>query len=101
MKLFRFLIIAFSFLSIIVFTRCSKDDFNPSYELRFTNISSNSYLIEVDGNNDIIEGNAYKKYSLKKGTYSWKVTQQIGYIMYPTVQSGTVTLDQDKEIVFP
>lgn len=72
-----------------------------SYDLRFTCTSSNPYLIEVDGNSDIVSGNSFKNYTLKKGTYAWKVTQQSGYALYPTVKEGTVTLDKDKGIVFP
>jgi len=74
---------------------------SATYNLRFTSTSSNPYLIEVDGNSNVISGNTYKDYKLTKGTYSWKVTQQSGYVLYPTEKSGTVNLDQDKEIVFP
>ena len=100
-------------LSLVMFglSSCEKNDDNDSpssteptiqtYELRFTCTSDNPYLIEVDGTTNIINGHSYKKYILDKGTYSWKVTQQSGYALYPTVKEGTVNLDQDKEIVFP
>jgi len=80
---------------------CKKEKKEKLYELRFTSTSSNPYLINVDGNSDVIGGNTYKSYSFPKGTYAWKVTQQSGYLLYPSVRSGTVNLDQDKEIVFP
>ena len=80
---------------------CSKDEKVEKYELRFTSTSSNPYLIEVAGNSDIIPGNTYMVYNLEKGTYAWKVTQQSGYVLYPTIVDGTVNLDQDKEILFP
>ncbi len=98
----------FLVISLIVFglSSCEKDDNDgssstPKYELRFTSTSSNPYKVEVAGNSDIISGNSYIKYELEKNTYSWKVTQQSGYAVYPTVKEGTVTLDQDLEIVFP
>ncbi len=95
------LLSAFLLLSCIVLFSCKKEENAKKYELRFTSISSNPYLIEVAGNSDIIPGNTYKVYNLEKGTYAWKVTQQSGYILYPTVVDGTVNLDQDKEIIFP
>ena len=96
-------------ISIVVlgFSSCKKDDNNddpnstPKYELRFTSTSNNPYKVEVAGHSDIISGHSYIKYDLEKNTYSWKVTQQSGYAIYPTVKDGTVTLDQDLEIVFP
>ncbi len=86
---------------IVGLAGCKKEETNPSYELRFTCISVNPYLVEVDGNSDIIQGNTFKDYILEKGTYAWKVTQQSGYLIYPTIKEGTLNLDQDKEIVFP
>ena len=75
---------------------CEKDnneDSTPKYELRFTSTSDNPYKIEVAGNSDVIQGHSYKSYNLEKNTYSWKVTQQSGYVVYPTIKEGTVTLD--------
>ena len=92
-------------LSLVIFglSSCGKDDslITPTYELRFTCTSDNPYLIEVDGNSDVVSGHSYVTYTLDKGTYSWKVTQQSGYVLYPTEREGTVNLNQDKEIVFP
>lgn len=90
-------------IALVTFSSCSKDneDVTPSYKLRFTNTSDNPYLVEVDGSSNVLSGNTFKNYTLGKGTYAWKVTQQSGYVLYPTIQEGTVNLDQDKEIVFP
>lgn len=95
---FTFLMLAFAFV-----TGCSdkEEDITPVFELRFTNTSSNPYFVEVNGTTDVQDGNSFKNYNLDKGTYAWKVTQKSGYILYPTVREGTITLDQDKEIVFP
>jgi len=95
------LIASFVMVSLVSLSGCKKDETTPNYELRFTNTSDNPYLIEVDGTSNTISGNTYKNYSLEKGTYSWKVTQQSGYVLYPTIKEGTVNLDNDKEIVFP
>lgn len=103
-KQLSFLLASFFMIALVSLSSCSKDnedDATPSYELRFTNISDNPYLVEVDGNSNILSGNTFKNYTLEKGTYAWIVTQQSGYVLYPTVQDGTVNLDQDKEIVFP
>jgi len=96
-----FLILSFIGLSL---TSCEDDiDDNPTttYELRFTSISDNPYKVEVAGHSDIISGHSYIVYELERNTYSWKVTQQSGYLVTPTVNDGTITLDEDLEIVFP
>lgn len=104
---FRALIAAIVVVAFISLSGCNKDEDDnvtptpTKYELRFTCTSSNPYLIEVAGNSDLIWGGTYNIYKLNKGTYAWKVTQQSGYILYPTIKEGTVNLDQDKEIVFP
>ncbi len=101
-KYLSILLASFFMVALVTFSSCSKDeDATPSYELRFTNTSDNPYLIEVDGSSNTVSGHTFKNYTLEKGTYSWKVTQQSGYVLYPTIQEGTVNLDQDKEIVFP
>lgn len=93
-------------------TSCKKDDDSPSssgggssstptYNLRFTCTSSNPYLVEINGTSNVLQGNTYKDYTLKQGTYSWKATQQSGYALYPTKRDGTVNLDQDKAISIP
>ncbi|RLD68667.1 MAG: hypothetical protein DRI87_10305 [Bacteroidetes bacterium] len=87
--------------SLLISTGCKKEDARPSYELRFTSTSDNPYLIEIDGTSEVIPGHTFKNYILEQGTYPWKVTQQSGYVLYPTVREGTITLDQDKEIIFP
>lgn len=93
-----FAIITIASLSLL--TSCTKED-PLTYELRYTCTSDNPYLVEVNGESDIISGHTYINYRLEKGTYAWKVTQQSGYLLYPTIQEGTVTLDQDREIIFP
>jgi len=113
-KVTKLILVGLLMISVGLLAGCKKDNPSPNgtgggsssngtptYELRFTCTSDNPYLIEVDGNSDIIQGNSYKTYYLEKGTYSWKVTQQSGYVFYPTVKDGTVNLNADKEIVFP
>lgn len=96
------LLVLFVTFSLVTSTGCKKkDDTRPSYGLRFTSTSDNPYLIEIDGTSNVISGHTYKDYTLEQGTYPWKVTQQSGYLLYPTIKEGTVTLDQDKEIIFP
>jgi hypothetical protein len=83
---------------------CKKNEEDPieqSYELRFSNTSDNPYLVEIDGNSNILSGNTFRNYNLTKGTYAWKVTQQSGYLLFPTIQEGTITMDREREIVFP
>ena len=95
-------------LAMVSLSGCKKDEYSEppaptvkTFELRFTCISDNPYKVEVAGKSNIISGHSYKTYDLKQDTYSWKFTQQSGYLFYPTIQEGTLTLDQDKEIVFP
>ena len=102
-KYLSILLASFFMVAMVTFSSCSKDNENatPSYQLRFTNTSDNPYLIEVNGGSNVLSGNSFKNYTLNKGTYSWKVTQQSGYVLYPTIKDGTVNLDKDKEIIFP
>ncbi|MBU1369600.1 MAG: hypothetical protein KJ578_04445 [Bacteroidetes bacterium] len=104
MKRYLSIFLVSFFLALSVsFVSCKKDneDLTPRYELRFTNTSNNPYLIEVDGNSSTILGKTFKNYSLEKGTYAWKISQQSGYLLFPTIQEGTINLDRDKEVVFP
>lgn len=104
MKFNQLLKIGFLIVGIFFFSSCEKDDtlpVTPTYNLRFTSTSDNPYLVEINGDSDILSGKTYRDYKLNKGTYSWKVTQQSGYVLYPTILSGTVNLNQDKQIVFP
>lgn len=89
--------------AVLCTTGCKKEDQDTisRYELRFTNTSDNPYLVEVDGSSAILHSHTFKDYDLERGTYAWKVTQQSGYILYPTVREGTVNLDREKEVVFP
>ena len=99
------LIIAISILMLAVVTTagCKKEDeeTTPRFELRFSNSSDNPYLVEVNGTSSVLDGHTFKDYNLERGTYAWKVTQQSGYVLYPTVKEGTVNLDGDKEVIFP
>ncbi len=100
-KLFLIFVLTLSLSSIY---SCEKEDESndrESYELRFTNTSSNPYTVEVDGTTSSLSGKTFKNYDLEQGTYSWKVTQESGYLIYPTVKEGTVNLTGDREIVFP
>ena len=101
------LIIGLFIAGTTFFSSCKKEYIPPptpptlTYNLRFTNNSNNPYLVEVDGTRVVMSGKTYKDYNLKKGTYAWKVTQQAGYLLYPTVNSGILTLDQNAQVVFP
>ncbi|MCC6600571.1 MAG: hypothetical protein IT223_07830 [Crocinitomicaceae bacterium] len=101
MKIIKLLAIVAIITGAVFFSGCTKESVSPIYNLRFTCTSNNPYLVEVNGKSNVLSGNTYKDYRLEKGTYSWKVTQQSGFVLYPTIQSGTVNLDQDKQIVFP
>lgn len=100
-KQLRILMAALFAMTLVVCTSCSVEEERPMYELRFTCTSNNPYLVEVDGTSHVVSGNSFRDYILEQGTYAWKVTQQSGYLLVPTVEEGTVNLDQDKEIVFP
>lgn len=115
MKIFKLLMIGLIFVGLSNLTSCKKNNPGPNnsgggssnnpstqyYQLRFTSTSNNPYLIEINGTSSTIQGNTFKNYNLKKGTYAYKITQKSGYLFYPTVNQGTVNLNQDKEIVFP
>ena len=101
MKVRNLFKIGLFFLSMVVFSTCAKEEVTPTFNLRFTNISNNPYLVEIDGTSLVLPGNKFRDYELELGTYAWKATQQSGYILFPTVRSGTITLDKDLQIIFP
>ena len=109
MKFYKLLMLCVLFIGMATLNSCKKDDDNPSssstttpsYNLRFTCTSTNPYLVEINGTSNVLQGGYYRDYTLKQGTYAWKVTQQSGYLLYPTIKSGTYNLTQDGEIIFP
>ena len=100
-KLIILFTVSLLMIGVISLSSCKKETQITNYELRFTNTSSNPYFVEINGKTSTLIGNTFKNYDLPKGTYAWKVTQQSGFILFPTVKQGTVSLDQDKEITFP
>lgn len=100
-------------LSVAMFslTSCQKDEDTgggskvtpktTTHTLRFTSKSRHPYLLEIDNKSDVIQGKSWKDYKLETGIYTWKVTQQAGYLFYPTKRSGTVSLYKDEEVTFP
>lgn len=101
------LILLIAIIGLSLTYSCEKEDLpsnnnnTTTYELRFTNTSSNPYDVYVNGTTKTLSGNSYINYNLEMDSYYWTVTQLSGYALYPTIQEGTVYLTEDKNVVFP
>ena len=68
--------------------------------LQLTNNSSNPYSISIDGvSKGTMNGNSSKEFKLDEGSHSVSATQQSGYIIYPTVFSGTINIQSGQKSV--
>lgn len=70
-------------------------------EISFVNSSAHPYSLHLNG---ALQANIYagKFYDIKQapaGSYSYKLTQLSGYILYPTILNGSFTLDPGKKAV--
>lgn len=72
--------------------------------LKVTSTSSNPYKIEIDGDYaGIINGHDTKTWKKNKGTYSVRVIQQSGYVLYPTDKNYVAVIKSNETtiITFP
>ena len=77
---------------------------NDTGTIRYTNQSSNPYTIYLDGTSKgSLDGGKYTEFTVYKGDHSTKAEQISGYVVYPTVRTGTVTIagGDSKEFIFP
>jgi hypothetical protein len=88
----------FSFLlfcGVVLTIGCSKDEFG-SGSVKFINKSANPYNLSINGaSKGEISGGSFKVIELDAGTYSLKAEQVSGYILYPTVKDGEITVRRD------
>ncbi|MBO4614846.1 MAG: hypothetical protein J5709_06990 [Bacteroidales bacterium] len=109
-NLFKNVIIVLIVTISCVFTSCERDDGeypiggggNNGYgidipicngTIEFVNNSKNPYTVDVSGYGSfIISGNHYANKSYEPGTYSIKVTQNSGYLFYPTEETYQVNV---------
>lgn len=88
---------------------CSKQDpgSNTAQDpgtISWVNNSGNPYRLELNGSAvKDLSGGHYWDQQVDPAAYSWKVTQLSGYVLYPTVRSGTFAVysGQKKVISFP
>jgi archaellum component FlaF (FlaF/FlaG flagellin family) len=72
--------------------------------LTLTSTSSNPYRIFINGTAEIdLQGNATKSYILPEGTYTVRVLQLSGYILYPTdkTYSPSISCGNTTTVKFP
>lgn len=98
--------------AIMIFSSCSKDDAekmecerdNVGY-ITITNTSDNPYNVYLDNTYVFkLQGNTFKDdYAVSAGSHTFKAEQVSGYVLYPTVKEGTLTVAQCDKIswVFP
>jgi len=96
-------------MASFVLSSCSKDSINELLNLgtiQCTNTSSDPYFVDISGPSNqtfILNARGVKSVLVKPGSYTISVTQQSGYILYPTKKNYSGTLSQGKTIyvVFP
>jgi len=64
--------------------------------VKFINKSANPYRLSINGaSKGEISGSSSKIIELDAGTYTLKTEQVSGYIRYPTVKDGEITVRRD------
>jgi hypothetical protein len=87
-RVFSFLL----FFSALLAVECSKDEFG-SGSVKFINKSANPYKLSINGaSKGEISGGSSKIIELDVGTYALKAEQVSGYILYPTIKNGEITV---------
>lgn len=76
--------------SVALLASCTKDDTGT---VRFSNNSSNPYELFINGESKgEFGGLTWRNFDLDAGSYTLKATQVSGYILFPTVKEGQITL---------
>lgn len=87
-KFFSFLF-ACTFMMIV---GCAKDEYGYG-SVKFVNRSTNPYELSVDGiSKGEISGGDSKTIELDAGYHKLKAEQVRGYILYPTIKNGEITV---------
>lgn len=90
---------------------CKKEKSNPNGSnggtttatVYFKNTTSDPYKMEIDGasQGDLPSGTTSNGYTITSGIgHELKVTQQSGYVLYPTVNKKTITLSTGDSYTF-
>jgi hypothetical protein len=95
------------FATVAILSSCSKDNSttggNSSSNtgtISWVNNSNNPYELRVNNSYvGSISGLSYYDQEKNAGSYSYKLTQQSGYILYPTVLTGNVNVEKGKKVV--
>lgn len=81
-------------LMLGLFGACSKTNIGPSSTkgtISMVNNSTYAYKVYVNGSYEFKQsGGTYKDISVNAGSYSVRVEQAEGYVLYPTVQTYDV-----------
>ena len=87
--------ILFSFLiSILLLIGCSIEDFESTGTVRFSNNSSNPYILYINGQSKgEYSGGSWRNVDLEEGTYTLKAEQVSGFLLFPTVKNGQIKVD--------
>lgn len=98
----KLLFVLFAALTV---SACDKDSTSTTTtddmaEISWVNNTSHSYLINLNGSNvKYLAGGAYWDQEVNPGSFTFKITQQSGYVLYPTVYNGSVTLSAGQKTV--
>ncbi|GLR19955.1 hypothetical protein [Portibacter lacus] len=90
--------------SFFIFSSCTKEPECLEGTVRFTNISSNPYLLYINGEFEMdMNSNSFVEIELPEGKHTAEVIQKSGYLIFPTVVEGDLNVFGCKEsqMIFP
>ena len=92
------------FLTMLPFIACKKEAPCTTGTVRFTSTSANPYNLYIDGVfKKQIPGNTFSELELTEGSHQVKVEQVSGFILFPTIKEGVISVFgcQELEWIFP
>lgn len=87
--------ILISFFVLCLFSLgCSLDELDTTGTVRFSNNSSNPYILYINGQSKgEYSGGSWRNVDLEEGTYTLKAEQVSGYLLFPTIKNGQLKVD--------
>lgn len=94
----------FLFIAVLAFVGCEKESTCTTGTVRFTSTSTNPYNLYIDGVfKKQIPGNTFSEFDLTEGSHQVKAEQVSGFVLFPTIKEGTISVFGCKELewIFP
>lgn len=89
--------LAFSLIfTIALLMGCTKDETGT---VRFKNNSSNPYELFINGESKgEFSGGTWRNFYLDPGVYTLKAEQVSGFVLFPTVKNGQITVESGESL---